>query len=328
MRAMTMLRGYGGSLMLVCLISQFAHDGRAQNYPAKPIRYIVSGSPGSGTDTLGRIMAERLGQVLGQQAVVENHAGGGSNIAAEMVARAPADGHTILQTTITLAVNVTLYRKLNYDLVRDFLPVTRLATGPYIFLVHPSLPVKSIVDMIKLAKAKPGAIDYSSGGTGTATFLAAELFKGQAGVNLTHIPYKGGGPALTAVISGEVPVHVAPVATGIPPMKQGSVRALGVSSSKRLSLVPDIPTIAEAGVPGYETGNWYGLMVPAKTPRETAAIIRNAAIKILNTPDVNKRLVDLGYVVIGDQTEEFAPYIKLEIDRLGKIIRAFNLTAD
>ena len=227
-----------------------------------------------------------------------------------------------------MAVNATLYQQLWYDLVRDFLPVTRLATGPYILVVHPSLPVKSVADLIKLAKSRPGAIDYSSGGTGTATFLAAELFKGQAGVDLTHVDAKGGGPALTAAIAGEVPIHFPPVATGIPPMKQGTVRALGVSSAQRLSLVPQVPTISEAGVPGYETGNWYGLMLPAKTSRETASIIRNAAVKVLNTPTINQRLVELGYIVVGDQPEEFAAYIKVEIERLGKIIRAFNLSAE
>jgi len=187
------------------------------------------------------------------------------------------------------------------------------------------LPAKSVSELIKLAKVKPGAIDYSSGGAGTNSFLAAELFKGQAAINMVHIAYKGGGPALLAAITGEVSIHFAPAATALPAMQQKLVRALGVTSVKRLPLIPEVPTVTESGLPGYETGNWYGIIVPAKTPRETVNTINNVAIRVINTPEVIKRLGDLGYVTIGDKPEEFAAFTQLEVERLGKLVKAFNL---
>ena len=316
------------ALATLCLIALYAAGASAQSYPARSVRYIVTGSPGSSTDTLGRMIADGLTANFGRQVIVDNRTGGGSNIGPEIAAKSPADGYTLLQMTISHAVNVTLYRNLAYDLLRDFAPVTQLATDPAVLVVHPSLPVKSVNELVAFAKRRPDALSYASGGTGTFTFLAAELFKAQAGVNLLHVPYKGGGPALTAVIAGEVAVYFAPLAVALPHIQQQRLRPLAVTTARRVPLVAGLPTVAEAGVAGYESGNWYGLLVPAKTPKEIVAAIHDATISVLNNPAVSKRLGDLGYIPIGNQPDELSAHIRLEIARLGKIVRALNLTAD
>lgn len=321
---MTTLRFCATSLLFVCLMNPFVADGWAQAYPSKPIRYIVSSSPGSAVDTIGRIVAGGLTEALSQQVVVDNRAGAGGNIGAAMAAKAFPDGYTLFQVNNNHAAAVTLYRNLEYDLMRDFAPVTQFASSPYVIVVHPSLPVKSVSDLIKLARAKPGAINYASAGVGSGTFMAAELFRSKAGLNMLHVPYVGGGPALTAVISGETSVYVAPLSTALPHIRQGRLRPLGVTTGKRLALLPDYSTVAET-VPGYEFNAWVGLLVPAKTPQETIAIIRSAVVSALNKPDVGKRLSDLGYVVIADRPEELAAHIKSEIEKMAKLIRQIGL---
>ena len=302
--------------------------GAAQPYPAKPVRYVVTGSPGSSTDALGRFMAEGLSQQFGRPFVVETRTGAGSNIGPEFVARAPADGHTLLQMTISHAVNVTLYKSLGYDVLRDFAPVSQLVTDPAVLSVHPSLPVKSVNDLIRLARGKPDALGYSSGGTGTFTFLAAELFNGQAGVRMLHVPYKGGGPALTAVIAGEVSVYFAPLGVALPHLRSGRLRPLGVTTLDRLPLLPDLPTVSESGLKGYEAGNWFGLLVPAKTPREIVSALHAAAVVVLRNPAMVRRLNDMAYVPVGNTPEELGAHLRREVERLGRIVRALNLTAD
>ena len=323
---MTMFRFPLMALVLVCLLNQLMADGWAQDYPSKPIRYIVPSSAGSAVDTIGRIVAGGLGEIFGQQVIVDNRAGAGGNIGAAIAAKTPPDGYTLLQVNNNHATNVTLYRNLGYDLVRDFAPVTQLALSPYVIVVHPSLPVKSVGDLIKLAKARPGAINYASAGVGSGTFMAAELFKSQAGVDMVHVPYVGGGPALTSVIAGETVVYGAPLSTALPQIRQGRLRPLGLTTTRRLSLLPDYPTVAET-VPGYEFNAWAGILVPAKTPKETIAAIHDAVISALNRPDVSKRLTDLGYVVVAGQPDELAAYIKSEIAKMAKLIRDNNLTA-
>ncbi len=310
------------------LLAQMSSGAVAQIYPAKPIRYVIGASTGSSGDTLARLFGANLSQNLGQPVVVENRPGAGGNLVAEFVAKSPPDGYVMFQSTVAYAAYATMYRTLAYDLVRDFAPVTMLATGPYVVVVHPSLPVKSIAELVKLARSRPGAIDYSSAGAGTPTFLSTELFKAQAGVNLMHIPYKGGGPALTAAVAGEVPVHFAPIATALPNIRERRLRPLGVTTLKRVAVAPDVPTVAESGLPGFETGNWFALMVPAKTPRETINVIRNAAIAALGNQQLSSRMSDLGFVTATSQPEELGAYIKNEIERLGKIIKAHNLTTD
>ncbi len=310
---------------VACIAVLSAADALGQNYPSRPIRYIVSGSAGSGTDTLARIVTDRMSQDLGQQIIVDDRPGGASNIAGEAAAKAAPDGYTVYQSTITMAVNATLYPKLPYDFVRDFAPVSRIASAPNVIVMHPSVPVKTAADLIKLSKAKPRAINYSSGGIGTNSFLAAELFKAQSGADLTHVAYKGGGPALLAVITGEVALEFAPASTAIPAMQHKQVRGIAVTSLKRLPLLPQVPTVDESGVSGYQSGNWYGLVVPIKTSADVVSTLNTAVVRAVDTPQVAKRLTDLGIVPIGDKPQEFAAFIQSEIERLGRLIRKFNL---
>ncbi|MBI3917385.1 MAG: tripartite tricarboxylate transporter substrate binding protein [Betaproteobacteria bacterium] len=260
--------------------------------------------------------------------IVDNRPGAASNIAAEIAAKAPADGYTLFEGSITHAVNASLYRKLPFNLMRDFAAVTQFASSPQVVVVHPSLPVKSLGELVKLAQARPGATNYASAGSGTSTFLAAELFKGQAGISLTHVPYRGGGAALAAALSGEASVYFAPVASSLPHIQPGRLRALAVTSAKRLPVLRAYPTVAESGYAGYECGNWYGVMVPVKTPRATITAIHSATITVLNQPEVNRRLTDLGYIVVGDKPEEFGAHIKSEISKLAKVVKDLNLSAE
>lgn len=315
---------WAGTLALATPFLLYVADGSAQGYPVKPVRFMVSFSAGSGSDTIGRIVASGLSQAFGQQVVVDNRAGAAGNIGAEVAAKAPPDGYLLFLVNMGHAANVTIYPKLPYDLMRDFAPVTQLATSPSIVVVHPSLPVKTIAELTRLAKARPGAINYGSGGIGTPTFVAGELFKSRAGVNLLHVPYKSGGEAIIGVITGEVSVYFAPLATALPQVREGRLRPLAVTSTKRLPLLPEYPTVAELGYPGYQAGNWYGLMVPAKTPQEIVAAVRAAALAALANPTVSKRMADLGYVIIGDQPEEFAAHLRSEIASLATMLKGLN----
>ncbi len=313
------------SSLLIALASGITF---AQVYPAKVVRLLVPFSAGSGSDTIGRIYAGGLSEVFGQQVILENRAGAAGNIGAEVAARAPADGYTLFLVNMAHAVNVTMYRKLAYDPIRDFTPVSMLATGPAILVVHPSLPVKSVKELVALAKARPGAINHSSAGVGTFTFLAAEMFKRQAGIDMLHVPYRAGGEALTAVIAGESSVYFSPAAGALPQVKQGRLRPLAVTSTKRISLMPELPTVAESGYPKFESGNWYGIVVPAKTPREIIERAHKSSIASLNNPTISKRLNDLGFVLIGNTPEEFGAYFKSEIEAWGKIVRDLKLNAE
>jgi len=312
-------------LPIVCLC---AAPALAQPYPTKVVRLLIPFSAGSGSDTIGRIYAGGLAENFGQQVIVENRAGAAGNIGAEVAARAPADGYTLFLVNMAHAVNVTMYRKLGYDPLRDFTPVSMLATGPAILVTHPSLPVKSVKELVVLAKARPGAINHSSAGVGTFTFLAAEMFKRQAGIDMLHVPYRAGGEALTAVISGETSVYFSPAAGALPQVKQGRLRPLAVTSTKRISLMPELPTVAESGYPKFESGNWYGIVVPARTSREIIDRAHKASVTALNSPAINKRLNDLGFVLIGNTPEEFGAYFRSEIDAWGKIVRDLKLSAD
>lgn len=305
-----------GVIAILC-----AGVGLAQPFPAKTVRYLMPQPPGSGADTIGRIVAAGMAQAFGQNVIIDNRTGAAGNIGAEIAARAPADGYTLVQVSLTHAVNANLYRNLSYDLLRDFIPVTQLASSPSIVVVNPAFAAKTVAELVALAKARPGAINYASAGSGSATFLSTELFKIQAGINLTHVPYRGGGEAITSVIAGETAVYFAPVATALPQVHAGKLRALAVTTAQRLPLLRDLPTLAEAGVAGAESGSWYGLLVPLKTPAPVVATIRNAAIAALKNPDISRRLNELGYVLIGDRPEEFAAHMKAEIAKLGNVIR-------
>lgn len=297
----------------------------AQGYPTKVVRYLIPTSAGAGADVIGRIIATGMSDVLGQHVVVDNRVGAAGNIGATIAAKAAPDGYTLFQVTFQHTVNVTLYRNLQYDLVRDFAAVTQLGSSPAVLVVHPSLPVKSIAELVKLAKARPGAINYGSAGFGSPTYVAAELLKGMAGIELMHVPYRGGGEALIAVVTGETPLYFAPL-TALPHIRQGRLRALAMTSSKRLPLVPEYPTIAEQGYPGYEFGFWHGVMVPARTSKETITAIRTAAVTVLNRADIRERIRDLGYSIVGDQPEEFAQFIRMDIEKWRRILGDKRIT--
>ncbi len=309
---------------LACAIAPAA----AQSYPQKAVRMIMPVSAGSGSDVIGRIIATGMSEHFGQQVVVDNRAGAAGNIGAEAAARAAADGYNVLFAFVGLAANAVLYENLRYDVLRDFAPVTLLGSSAAIVVVHPSLPVKSIAELVKLAKQKPGAINYASGGAGTPTYIGAELFKRQAGIDLLHIPYRAGGEALTSVIAGETGIYFAPLASTLPYLKQGRLRALAVTSTRRLGLLPQYPTVAELGYPDYESGFWHGLLVPAKTPREIITALRNAAVQVLNQPAVAQRLVELGYVSYGTTPEEFGVYLKSEINKLRNLLKGLKPNPD
>ena len=322
------LRPYVTSIALIGLIASLAAAAWAQPYPAKTVRWVVPSSAGGGADTVTRLIASALPQVIGQRVVVDNRAGASGNIGADIVAKSPPDGYTWLMINNAQAANVSLYSTLPYDLIRDFAPVTQVDSSPHVVVVHPSLPVKSLSEFVKLAKARPGALDYASAGTGTVTFLAAELFKGQAGVNMTHVPYKGGGESLLSIVSGETAVYFSPLVVALPHMRQGRLRALAVTAKTRVSMVPELPTVAESGYPNYEFNLWNGLLVPINTPRETITAIRTAVITVLNMPEANKRLVDMSSTIVGNQPEEFGAFIKSEVDKLAKLVTKLNLTAE
>jgi tripartite-type tricarboxylate transporter receptor subunit TctC len=320
------LHGFFTRLPVVLLVAAPTTLSWAQTYPAKPVRYVMPTTGAS--EVVGRLIAQGMTDALGQQVFVDVRAGAGGNIGAEIAAKAPADGYTLLQVTQSHTVNVSLYRSLGYDLLRDFAPVTKTDLSPLMVVVHPSFPVKSVGELVKFAKAKPGTINYASAGAGTSTFLAAELFKLTAEVKLTEVPYRGGGPAVTAVVSGEVPLYFAPIATALPFIREGRLRALAMCTAQRSPLLPQLPTVAESGFPGFEASNWHGLVVPAKTPKEIIAVLHAAALAALKRPDIAKRIHDLGLTPIGDDPAEFARFLKTDIEKWRRIVRQRGLTVD
>jgi tripartite-type tricarboxylate transporter receptor subunit TctC len=300
----------------------------AQGYPARPIRLIVPFPPGGGTDTMARVVAPKLSEFLGQQVVAENRGGAGANIGAELAAKSAPDGYTLMLATITNAIGASLYSKLNYDLVRDFATITQLATTPHILVVHPSVPVKTVKEFTALAKAKPGDLAYSSSGSGSAAHLAGELFNSLTGVKTTHIPYKGGGPSMIALVGGEVSVAFATMPSAIGYVRSGRLRGIAVTTERRSPSTPELPTIAETGVTGYEAGSWYGLSAPAGTSKEVIARLHAETIKVLGFSDVKERLFNAGFEIVTSTPEQFAAFTRNEIQKWGKIVKAAGLKVD
>lgn len=300
----------------------------AQNYPSKPIRFILPFPPGGGTDTLARIVGQKLGENLGQTMVLDNRPGAGANIGAEIGAHAVPDGYTLTMGNIAHAINMTLYAKPGYDLVKDFAPITLLASTPNILVVHPSVAAKSVQELITLAKARPGQLNYASSGSGSSAHLAAELFKSLAGVNLTHVPYKGGGPAVTSLVGGETVVGFATAPSVLQQIKSGRLRGLGVTTLKRTAAAPDLPTIAESGVANYDANTWYGALAPAKTATSVITRLHAEFIKIMQSPDVLERISALGYEPATTTPQEFGAYIKSEVAKWGKVVKAAGIRAD
>jgi tripartite-type tricarboxylate transporter receptor subunit TctC len=300
----------------------------AQNYPSKPIRFILPFPPGGGTDTLARIVGQRLGENLGQTMVLDNRPGAGANIGAEIGAHSVPDGYTLTMGNVAHAINMTLYAKPGYDLARDFAPITLLASTPNILVVHPSVAAKSVQELIALAKAKPGQLNYASSGSGSSAHLAAELFKSMAGVNLTHVPYKGGGPAVTSLVGGETVVGFATAPSVLQQIKSNRLRGLAVTTLKRTAAAPELPTIAESGVPNYDANTWYGALAPAKTAAPIVTRLHAEIIKIMQSADILERIAVLGYEASTTTPQEFAAYIKAELAKWGKVVKATGIRAD
>jgi tripartite-type tricarboxylate transporter receptor subunit TctC len=289
-------------------------------YPVKPVRIIVPSSPGGGTDILARIVANKLSENLGQQFIVENRPGAGQVIGIEAVARSAPDGYTLLMAASAIVINEVLYAKPPYDTLRDFAPVTLGASLPNILVAHPALPVKSVRELIALAKSHPGQLNYSSAGSGTSPHLSMELFRIMAGVTLTHVPYKGTGPATVDLVAGQVQLSMPNVLTALPQIKGGKMRALGVTSGKRATGLPDIPAIAES-LPGYEAIQWYGILAPAKTAREIVDKLQVEIARILVLPEVKERLAADGADAVGNRPDEFSVYIRTELTKWNKVVK-------
>jgi len=310
------------SLLVLCA------EAFAQGFPSRPIRVVVPFPPGGGTDVVARTVAPRMSELLGQPIVVENRAGAGGNIGTEYVARAAPDGHTLLVASAATAINTTLTKNLSWDLLKDFAPVVLLVHNQSLLAVHPSVPVTSVKELIALAQAKPGQVTYASYGNGSSAHLIAELFKMMAGVDLLHVPYKGAAPAVNDLVGGQVNVIFADVAVILPHVKSGKARALGIGSAKRFDGLPEVPTIAEAGVPGFEAGGFLGLAAPAGTPPAVIATLNGAAVKALAAPEVHERLLALASPPVGDTPEEFARFLREQVAKWARVIRAGNIRAD
>jgi len=304
----------------------FLGNANAQtDYPIRPVKVIVPSPPGGGTDILARVLAQHLSKALGQPFFVENKAGAGNMIGIEFVAHAPADGYTVLVVPSTLALNSVLYKKVPYDPVRDFAPVTLAATAPNVLVVNPALPAKSLAEFIALAKAKPGALSYGTPGIGTSPHLSMELLKSMAGIDLQHVPYRGTAAAVTDVIGGQIAATFANAFTAKPQVDSGRVRALAVSGPSRIDAFPGVPPVAEAGVPGYEAMQWYGLAVPAGTPAPIIARLHAEAAKALQSDEMKEKLALDGAQPVGSSPAEFAALIRRELEKWTRVVRAAGI---
>lgn len=300
----------------------------AQSYPAKPIRFVVPHTVAGSPDILARFLGTRLGDALGQQVIVDNLAGAAGIVGAERVARAVPDGYTLFVGSSAVVINPNLYKKVGYDVLRDFQPITALALAPLVLVVHPSLPARSVREFIALMKARPGAINYASGGSGSAAHMAAELFKAMASVDMVHVPYKGTAPALIDLAGGHVSVGFYTVSATSGHIKTGRLRALGLSALKRSPALPQLPTVAEAGLPGYEASTWIGVLAPAGTPREIVERLHTEIAKILALPDVQQAFAVQGFDMIANTPAEFAVQIKGDLVKWARVIKAAKLTVD
>lgn len=296
-----------------------------QNYPVRPIRLVVPSSPGGGTDITARIIAPKLGELLGQQVVVENRPGAGTMIGGEFVARAAPDGYTLLMGISTLAINPAMYRKVPYDALKDFAPISQVVALPNVLVTHPSLPVKSVKELIAFTKARPGQINFASAGVGTNPHLSMELFLSMTGLKMIHVPYRGSGQGVIDLLAGHVPVMTPSILTALPYVKNRRLRALGVTSARRAGGAPDIPAIAEAGVPGYEAVQWFGVLAPSGTPRAIITRVHGEIVRTLQVADVRQRLVNDGADPVGNSPEEFAAFLRSETAKWAKVVRAIGI---
>ncbi|MGZ8154892.1 MAG: tripartite tricarboxylate transporter substrate binding protein [Burkholderiales bacterium] len=302
-----------------------ASDGRA--FPTKPLRFVVPFPPG-GSDTVARLLAQKLVPPLGQQVIVDNRPGAGGTVGTDIAAKAAPDGYTLLFATASFAISAKLYKKLPFDPVRDFTAIAPICSGPMLLVVHPSVSARTSAELVKLAKERPGVLNFASTGTGSITHLAAEIFKSATGISITHVPYKGTGPALSDLVAGQVQLTFVPLGAGLPYVRASRLRALGVASAKRSSASPEIATISESGVPGYEAATWYGVLVPAGTPGAIVARLNKETVAALAQPDTVKQLASLGFDPTPATSHEFQRFIASELAKWGKVIGALGIAAD
>jgi tripartite-type tricarboxylate transporter receptor subunit TctC len=317
------------ALPIACLLGAVAaSDCAAQAYPARPIRMVVPFSPGGATDVPARLISQGLAERFGHQVVVDNRPGAGSALGSEIVARAQPDGYTLLLTGTPLAVIPALYPKLPFDPAQDFAPVMQVALGPNVLVVHPSLPVRSVKELIALAQAQPGKINYASGGTGGASHLFAALFLSMAKINITHIPYKGSGPATADLLGGHVKVGLPGIAIAIPHTRAGRLVPLGITSARRAPQMPEVPTIAEAGVPGYDAAVWFGILAPKGTAPAVIARLHEETLAVIRQPDVESGYLASGYLAVTSRPEEFGALVRSEIAQWGRVVREAKIPAE
>lgn len=324
MNARNQRRYLVAALAACAMVSATSAD--AQTWPARPIRMIVPFATGGGTDIQARLFSAKLQPMLGT-VIVDNRPGGGGNIGAELVAKAPPDGYTVLFQSASLAVNQTLYRKLNYSAVRDLAPVLLVSSTPLVLVVHPSVPAKSVKDLVTLAKANPDKLNYASTSSGTTSHLSAELFKTMTGTRIAHIPYKGSGPAVTALMGGEIDMLFSPMPPTVPLVKAGRIRALAVTTLKRSPVMPDVPTMNDT-LKGFESDNWYGMFFPAGTPREIVNRFHAEMSKVLKDADVRALMAKEGAEPLGSSPDEFGAYFKKEVEKYAKVIKAAGAQVD
>ena len=300
----------------------------AQGYPSKPVKLIVPYPPGGPTDIVARVVAQKLSEQTGQQFIVDNRGGAGGNIGAEAVARAPADGYTLVVATTAHAINRSLFKNLSYDIKKDFVAVSQLTAGPLVIVANPSLPARDVKELIALAKSKPGELAFASSGPGQSTHLAAELFDTMAGIKMTHVPYKGSAPALTDVMGGQVALFFDTMLSAMPHVRAGKLKALAVTSATRSPAAPDIPTVAESGLPGYEAIAWNGILAPAGTPKEVVAKLNAELKKALELPEIKERFAAQGFAAAWSPPDKYAAFLDAEVDKWAKVVQVSGATVD
>jgi tripartite-type tricarboxylate transporter receptor subunit TctC len=313
---------------LLALAALAPAGAAAQSYPTKPVRLVVGFTPGGGVDINARMLGAELTKGFGQQFIVDNRPGAGTNIANEYVARAAPDGYTLLVNTAAIVINMSLYRKVNFDAIKDFTPVSVFSQSPNILTVHPSLPVKNVKELVTLAKSKPGAMNFSSAGSGSTQHLTGELFKLRTGTQIVHVPYRGSAPSLTALLGGEVEMTFANIPAISSHVKSKRLRALANAGTKRSDQMPEVPTLKESGIGGVEVVVWYGVLAPTGTPREIVAALSGAIAKAARTPDVRQRLLDQGAEPVGNTPEEFTKLVREELTRWAEVVRVSGAKAD
>ncbi len=314
--------------MVLCLTIGISCANAQGAYPGKPMRLIVHFAPGGSNDIVARIIGQKFAESMGQQVIIDNRGGASGIIGTDLAAKAAPDGYTLLMMSLTLAVNPSLYRKLPYDTAKDLLPVSLVASAPLILVVHPSLQAKSLKDFIALAKAQPGKFNFGSGGPGTTPHLAGEMLKSMAGLQMTHVPYKGGGPALADLVGGQLQLMLENIPSTLPHVKSGRLRVLAISGLVRSSLVPEVPTLDEAGLKGYEIVGWNGLFLPAATPQAVVSRLHAETVKALALPDIKERLAGMGAEGIGSTPAQFAAFVKSEIGKWARVVRDAGLRVE